>query len=661
MGVDKPKSRLSDFISRACRLPGEVAGKVGNLSDSMTKERLKTFQSQNNVPYEYLTVAIILLLFLPWMILFTCVIPPQLEVTFGSEVASESYCSVISSSEVGVTHAVLLNTTPFSFNGDWELDPNRFWNQYDFNRYGWNDSDGYHFTSSPVDPSIIVLERRMQFPIANYSELTVSAEFEVVSGGAAIFFEVFADNQRAVQEELILPGNITTVNVTAPLIIARITSDSWLSTIVCRLQIGLAEESQSHVKLRSIVIDAEFTGNLSRVQLDFKSTDNSSLYENPYMKYTDYAPRLLIIQNDDFVSMSTYFPNRVDDEIYLPPGTYEGVAYWNLATQDSPDPYNSSTWIPNVNFIVTENIAMEIDVGLFAKRLDLDVSPTVFLRSFSLHFAGDYQYSESTEIAGSTVYSQIPDYLYIPGEIESLSIWISTWSSMEPRNGHGWVPFEQFRIDEEITIGSTNRSRNLLFSVTLPYTTIGGVLFGLGEFVILSVIILLVVGFLVSVRRTLRYSDLRHRLSDSRILPLLMLSAGVFLPWTIQLAQTTNSGYDGVSWLSWYSMPFMIRWSDSSAIQVLLSRPDWWYQTLISIIFLFIPLFYGYLSLSSTETKQFNRTFALALFLPYFIVLSAFYFSALNSFTISIGPIVALAALPVWLLRLGLRKLKITT
>ncbi|TFH06326.1 MAG: hypothetical protein E4H14_11050 [Candidatus Thorarchaeota archaeon] len=659
MGVEKPKSRISEFIARACRIPREVAGRFGNLSDSMAKERLKVLQSQDKIPYEYLAVAIIILLCLPLMILFTYVIPPQVEVIFGSEVDSESYCSIISSSHVGVTHAVLLNTTPFSINGDWELDPNRYWNQYDFISYGWNDSDGYHFASSPSEYSIIVLERTMQIPIANYSELTVTAEFEGISGSTGIFFEVFADEARAFQEELILSGNITKVIVTAPMAAAKLACDSWLGTIVCRMQIGLAEES--HIKLRGISITAEFTGKMSRVQLDFKSTDNSSLYANPYMKFAKYAPRLAIIQNDDYISQSTYFPSRVDDEIYLPPGTYEGVVYWNLATQDPPDPYNSSMWVPNVSFIVSEDIAMEIDVGLFAKRIDFDVSPSVLLRSLSLRFADEYQYIEPTEIFGSTVYSQFPDHLYIPGEIDSLSIWIYTWSSLDPREGGGWIPYGQFLIEEDIIIGSNNKSRNLIFSIALPYIALGGALFGLGEFVILAVIVLLVIGFIISLRRVLRYSDIRHRLSDSRILPLFLLSAGVFLPWSIQLAQTTNSGYDGVSWLSWFSMPFMIRWSDSTAIQLLMSTRDWWSVTLSFTLFLFIPLCYGYISLASIENERFNKTFALSLILPYYVVLSGFNFSAISLGTISLGPMFVLAALPVWLLRLGLRKLQITT
>jgi hypothetical protein len=232
---------------------------------------------------------------------------------------------------------------------------------------------------------------------------------------------------------------------------------------------------------------------------------------------------------------------------------------------------------------------------------------------------------------------------------------------MEPGDGYGWNPTEQFRIDEDIIIGSSDQSRNVLFSVTLPYLPIGGLLFGLGEFAILTTVILLLAGFLISFRRSLRYSDLRHRFSDSRILPLLILSAGIFLPWTIQFANATNSGYDGVSWISWYSMPFMIRWSDSVSTQLLSSVPGWWNASLLFALFLYIPLFYGYLSLASFEPEKFNKTFCLALILPYLVVLACFNSLRFNLGTISLGPIFVLAALPVWLLRLGLRKLGVTT
>ncbi|MHA1137165.1 MAG: hypothetical protein ACTSSE_11835 [Candidatus Thorarchaeota archaeon] len=273
----------------------------------------------------------------------------------------------------------------------------------------------------------------------------------------------------------------------------------------------------------------------------------------------------------------------------------------------------------------------------------------------------NYQYSGSTDIIGSTFNSNIPGYLYIPGEIESLSIRMSTWSSMRPRRGYGWTPIQHFEINQDITCSFEDNSRNVQLSVNLPLVTIGGALFGLGEIVVLAVVVLLVIGFIISMRRTLRYSGLRNRLLDSRILPILMLSASIFLPWSMQLAQCANYCVESISSISWFSMPFMIRWSDNTAIQLLVSVEDWWYVPWIFILFFFIPLSYAYLSLSSIETEEFSRTFALALFLPYFVVLSGFNFSVITIKTIALGPIVALAAFPVWLLRLGLRKLGATS
>ena len=665
MGVEKSKSRLSELIARACRLPRDVAGKVGNLSDSVSKERLRALQPNHHIPYKFLVLAILVLPYLPAMLTLTYAIPPQINVTYGTDVNSESYCAVTNYSEPGVTHAVLLNSTPFSFSDEWDANWHPYFRDYDINSYGWNDSDGYHFTSLRNDYTTIWIQRRMQVPIANYSRLTMSAEFEGISGTAGIYFEAFAgDDARAVEEDLVLPGNITTVNVSAPLSQARASSDSWLCMITFRLQIGFSDvglTDTNHVVLKSIVIDATFTGKMNCVQLDFKSTDNVSLFENPYMKYADYSPRLALLQNNNSETISTYYSTRMNDELYLPPGTYEGMAYWNFRYQEEPDPTNNSLWAPNVNFTVSEDTTLKVNVGLFAKRINLEINPSFITRHFSVYFLNDYQYSESADISGSTLYSRIPTYLYIPGEIESLTIYLATWSSMEPFEGYSWASNQQFVINQELNINSTNLSKNLLFKVNLPLISLGGMLLGLGEIVLISVVFLLIVGFLVSLRRSLRYANLRHRLYDSRIVPLLMLSASIVVPWGVRFGQVSTPGYDSVSWISWHSCQFMIRWTSNTPVQLLVSTADWWYASWAFTFLFFIPLSYGFLSLASVESEKFNKTFALALLLPCLIALSGFNYAALNLETISLGPILVLAAFPVWLLRIGLRKLGFMT
>ena len=238
---------------------------------------------------------------------------------------------------------------------------------------------------------------------------------------------------------------------------------------------------------------------------------------------------------------------------------------------------------------------------------------------------------------------------------------MSTWSALDPIRSWDVQSIGQFTIEKYLAFGSNNNTKNIVVSVTLPLTAIGNLLIGLGEGVAFSLIALLIVGFIISMRRALKNSKIRHRLSDSRIVPLLLLSVSILVPWSVQHVPNVESGFDGLSWISWYPTPLMVRWADSTAMQVLVSVPDWWTATLTSAVFLFIPLFYGYLSMSSPESSDFDKTFALVLFLPYLVVLSAFNLSAISVDTISIGPILALLALPVWLIRVMFRRVGIAS
>jgi hypothetical protein len=232
---------------------------------------------------------------------------------------------------------------------------------------------------------------------------------------------------------------------------------------------------------------------------------------------------------------------------------------------------------------------------------------------------------------------------------------------MDPIRGWSHTLTDHFQIDEDLTFGLNNNTMNVLVSVTLPYTTIGGLLIGFGEVFLLTLIVLLIVGFIFSMRRVVYTSSIADRFSDSRTIPLLLLSASILLPWSVQHLQNGNSGFEGLSWMSWFPTPLMVRWTESKAMQVMVAVPGWWNVTLISTVFLFIPLLYGYLSLSSPETKIFDKTFALTLFLPYLVILTAFNLSAISMDTISIGPILTMLALPVWLMRQAFRKYRITT
>jgi hypothetical protein len=368
----------------------------------------------------------------------------------------------------------------------------------------------------------------------------------------------------------------------------------------------------------------------------------------------------MLVRNNETDTAAIYSPNRADDELYLPPGTYVGMTYWQFFNQERPDPENATSWNPNVNFTVVENASIDVQIRLFVIRLDIDVSPTVLLQSISIFFQEDYPYSISYDVVGSTSYAPIPYQLYIPGGLGALSIYLDTWSAFSPRLGWALSLSMGFHIVTETYLDVSNSSRNLQLSVVLPYITIGNAVLGLGDFVLLAVIGMLLVGFAISMHRSLCHSDLRHRLTDSRLLPIALLGLGIVLPWSAQLVSYPNSTYDVVYWISWFSMPLMIRWTDSISVQILCSTADWWNASLLSTFLLFVPLFYACLSLSSPEAEGFDRGFALTLFLPYIIVLYGFNLAVMNMNTISIGPLLVIAALPIWLVRIALRRVGVT-
>ncbi|MFW9960006.1 MAG: hypothetical protein ACFFDV_03250 [Candidatus Thorarchaeota archaeon] len=658
MGSEKVEDNHTSFLSRACRLPRKIADRVGELSDTIYKEHLKPLRSESDFPYRFISTAILLLLFLPAMLMFTYVIPPEVELVPSSQISNVTTSDYRQVSEVGVTNAVLLNNTPFYPGDDWEIDTSLAYPDYDINRHTSSEVDGYHLEFVPNELAYIFFGRFIQIPILNYSDISIIIEVEKVSGSAGIYLEVFANEEREMVESTLETNQIIQLNASAALARARQDASSWLGSLHFIFRIGASEGAE--VIIHRVVIEATFTAKLSHVQIDVQNTENVSLYENPMMKYLESPPQIILVRNNDTDSVARYSPIRANDEIYLPPGTYEGMAYWHFFGQERPDPNNATSWHPNVKFTVLDDTALEVDIKLFTIRLNIDLSPDILLSDISILFMEHYQYSLSQNIIGFTLYDSLPDYFYIPGGVGSLYIWLNTWSPFNPRWGWDWRPTQGFQINAQTYLDMSNSSTNLKLNIVLPFATIGNVVLGLGDFLLLIVEGYLFIGAAVTLHRALRYSELRHRLSDSRLIPIVLLGLSVFLPWSMQLVTFSSPPYDGVYWISWFSMPFMIRWTDSTAIQIICATADWWNATLISTFFLFIPLFLTCLSLSSPEKEGFDRAFALVLFLPYLVVKVGFDLSVLTLDTISIGPLLVLAALPVWLVRIALRRFGIT-
>jgi hypothetical protein len=679
MGSEKVEEKKSSLLSRACRLPGKAMRKASEISETIYKEHLGFRKMKGKTHYKFLVIAAILLIYQPWFPSLSFAIPPQVNIAIHDEGTSAPSCQVSQYPETGLTHAVLLNNTPFDLSNEWDVYPFLTGSDFDIVKNTRAETDGYHLEYHSTGYTSLFLSRTMQIPIFNYSDISISVEIQGVSGNGGVLIEAFAGETSNVAETTALLNNTIKLNVSAPLEHARQTVSSWLETVAFHLEFALTEGTE--IIIKSVIIQADFTARLSRVRMDIQNTENNSLYENPFTKDIDSPLRIIMVQNNDTNAAAVYTPRRVDDELYLPSGTYEGVSCWDYGHYGSqtPDPTNATSWKPNVGFIVDEDTALLVAVRLSTIRFNINISPWLLIRHIFIRYGNhsDYwylsEYSISADITGSTLYvnsqnyyyrstvhTEYPRFVYLPGIDGQLYLSVSVWHSLSPWTGLYASPALSYCLDEDKQIKLNSSSTTIDINIDFGFVTIGNLASGLGEFLLIFSDVILVIGFAITLRREFRQSDLRHRLSDSRLLPIILLIASVFLPWSMQWNSIDGSSFDGVYWILWFSRPFMIRWTDGTAIQVLSAVADWWYASLISTVFLILPIFYSCYSLSSPEGNRFDRKFALVLLMPYMVVLSGFSYSVLQLTTISVGPLLAMAALPVWLVRIALRKIGIT-
>jgi hypothetical protein len=293
---------------------------------------------------------------------------------------------------------------------------------------------------------------------------------------------------------------------------------------------------------------------------------------------------------------------------------------------------------------------------LYAIRLDIEIAPNLLYHDLSVHFLGDLIYYLPSDIVGSTLLLPPPDLLYIPAGQGVLTVRLDTWSPFQPTTGWGLQPRQNHNVEVQINIDETNRSRNLLLRINLPFIPLFGVIMGAGELSIMAMITLIFTGTFISFRRILLHSNIRHRLTDSRFLPLVLMILSMLIPWLRQDIVYTHSLHTGVHWLVWYGLPFMIRWSDGLLGQILLVEPILLNAFTSSILFLMIPIIYGIFSLSKPESEKFDRGFLLALLCPYIVAFVALDYAAYTGGVPTIGLYLAVTALPVWILRIVLRR-----
>ncbi|MHA3961991.1 MAG: hypothetical protein AM325_000510 [Candidatus Thorarchaeota archaeon SMTZ1-45] len=643
------KVRIPEIILRACRIPKKAVIRMGEISEAAYNEHIKPRMSEDLTPHKILTFVILVTILLPSFLNLSYRVPPATSFTLEAEVSNTTYSETMLFSENGVNSTVLLNNTPFNPDREWSL-----FEEYDFNRYAWNESDGYHMTHDPLTIySVVSFTHREYIPIKNCSDVSIHVVVEGIVGEAGLYLEGFASEERAVEECDIDAGAISVASLHLPLEEARVGGTNWLCPLIFNIQFGLS--AGAHIIIRSVVIQAVFESELCRVIIDFQTSDGQSLFRNPYMSIIDTNPQLFFTYDNDSDSLSLFSPDGINDTLYLLPGKYEGIANWGW-NATAPDPLH---WSPNVFFEVQDGNAQHVSIRMYTIRLDFEVTPRIVYRSLSVRFMDEQIYYLTPNIIGSTLEIPFPEFLYIPGGTGTLTIRYYSWSPYEPLSGQTFNPDTSSRIETTVIIDETNSSRNLMFRVILPYLPVFGVALGAGEIILLSMVIVLLCLSFIAFRRVFRYSNLRHRLNDTRLIPVLLLTTSLFVPWHIQMGPYLDTLYIGVEWVVWWATPLMVRWYDGLSGQVLVASHPWIDTFFHSTLFLLIPIIYGWFVIARPEGEKLERGFILSLLLPYLVVLSALDYASATGSVPSVGLVLVMIAFPVWVIRYLLKRFRV--
>ncbi|MFW9795768.1 MAG: hypothetical protein ACFFE2_01910 [Candidatus Thorarchaeota archaeon] len=639
------KDKISEIIIRACRIPKKAAIRMGEISEEAYKKHIKPKLSSDHLPYKAFILIILFTTLLPSFLTFSYRFTPATSVTLESETNDSTYSEMLSYPQSGVNTTVLFNSTPF--NPGREMDS---FSYYDFNKNAWNASDGYHLEYDPFSEwSGVSFHHREYVPILNCSDVSIHVVIEGIEGKAGLYLEGFASDKSIWQEAEIDAGMVSETTLHLPIVQAKVVAKLGLGSWLCPLifKVGLELEEGTHIVIRSVTIQAFFEIDLYPVIFDFQDGDGESLYQNPNMLNIRTNPQLYLTVDNDSETLSLFTPDDVNKTVYLPLGTYEGVAYWRF-DYATPNPLN---WSSNVFFEVQSGTALHVSIIMYTIRIDLEFTPKIMFKYLSVDFMEERIYNFEQFILDTTLENPLPTSLFIPGGTGTLRFEYFSWSPYAPQTGTTFNPPSSSKVETIITIDETNSSRNLMIHINHPYLSVLGVALGVGEILMLIMAIVLVCSSVFAFRGVYRYSNLRHRLNDTRLIPVTLLTISVFIPWMVKLNPYPDALYNGGGRVVWWVTPLMIRWYNGFSGQISVASNPWFSSFVYSVTFLLIPIIYGWFVISRPESDKLERGFVISLLLPYLAVLSALDYTSSTGCQPSIGLILVLLAFPIWLVR----------
>jgi len=360
-------------------------------------------------------------------------------------------------------------------------------------------------------------------------------------------------------------------------------------TARCRVSVS----SDIDLDLLNILIWAEFESPVSPLQLDYRSTDGSNLFENKYIRsFSLDGLRLEIMRLSDGVM--GYLKVRYQNyTLYLQPQNYRLTSMWGYEYHTRVETnvtLHDSEFTHGLVHIKAIRVYLSLDLDFPLIRIDIGA------------------YDDS--LTGFETFLQkedVPEYVYIPPyflfdiEVETIT------------------PFSRHISGaSDITITSRISSNGTIdyhVNILLPYTNILGTVITPQDFIQIALALFLFL--LLNIRVLIYIQSKKPRISwkDPRLIPIIFFCVIGCLPWYFGTHESWYFPQDSFHIASLGAVPLMGCWTESSSIFLMMPQNGlWWAFT--SMMLFWIPLhLVNYYTTPPSDVSD-NFTSAFLLFSP---------------------------------------------
>jgi hypothetical protein len=438
-------------------------------------------------------------------------------------------------------------------------------------------------------------------------------------------------------------ANLTTendrVNLSFSAPLSTINSEVYHWLVHAFLQVKVTSTSNARLQLHNVSARVTSSHDLFRLRIDVQSTNGSSLFANPYFKWIRDPPRINLTRHGVYDEWAIIHPARPNDTLYLSPGNFSGYSGWRSTIR------YSGKCVP-VSLSLGYGEDTHWGIRLHSARLYLSIKPN--LPSIELNVIdGDYDPYYLFPFD-----PKVAEFVYVPAEDDDK--WYHIGVSSDPTFlfkfrrtaiGAGWD-------------GPLSSSQDLHLEVTFPIANLGNLALTISDIMVLIICVLLLVLLVARILIHFRELGASIVLRDPRLVPVILLFVGAFLPWVVYSHSVMSwSGpvitvnYAGINplatYLEFYNDSLII--IHPGIVLVAYDLNAVW--LVLGAFFLFwLPLLYCTTSVGVSKDKRYDSHFAIMLMLPIVLVLSSlfpgFYISSID---LGPGSFLSLLSLPLWI------------